>query len=280
VISLNIKHFMRGNLMNFFVNVPGGLDLEPYNLYHVCVLLVIGIMAALIILFRKKLKDPKLDIKVRIIATFLAFSLEFGYHLSNLFNNTDFVTNLIPLDLCAISLWLAFILCLSKRKGVFEILYFWGIGALISLLYPDITGIGPDKMRFYHYFGVHTFILLSLVYFISVYGYKINFKIFLKAIIILFPITLIVRFIDLSLINGSNPNWMFLVKPPDISTPLDLMPQGGWTYYFSFVLLAVCVFATFYLPWMVYNLIKSKEKTKTGICKNEPTSNQNKILGI
>lgn len=252
--------FERLGFMTFFKNVPGVLNLEPYNIYHVLALSVTLLLALLVFIFRNKLKNNKTDFRVRLIASIIAFSLEAGFHISNLVYHTGFIIGLIPLDLCAISLWLSLILTIWKSEFVFKILYFWGIGGLISLLYPDINGIGPDKMRYYHFFAVHSYIVLCVLYFMIVYKYKINLRSLANAILVLFPITLLVHFIDLHFYGVYKTNWMFLASPPDISSILDYLPKGGWLYYFSFVLLGIFVFVLFYLPWGIAKTVSMKAK--------------------
>lgn len=243
--------FTMEGIVEFFKNVPGRLNLQAYNIYHFFAILTLIVLIACIIFFRDKLRDEKIDFRVRIIATIIAFSLEFSFHLSNYVYNTEFVLRLIPLDLCAMSLWLAFALVLTKKKSIFNLLYFWGIGAIASVLYPDIAGIGPDRMRYYHFFGVHTYIILAVIYYIVVHGYKINFKSLVNAFIVLLPISIIVRYIDFHFYSEYATNWMFLIKPPDINSILDLLPQGGWAYYFSLATLAIIVFLVFLVPWLI-----------------------------
>ena len=77
--------------------------------------------------------------------------------------------------------------------------------------------------------------MLTIVYFSAVRGFSIKLRSFVKAIVILFPITIGMRFFDLAF---SGPpykfNFMFLLSPPDISTPLDSFGHG-WGYYFAIV---------------------------------------------
>jgi uncharacterized membrane protein YwaF len=64
------------------------------------------------------------------------------------------------------------------------------------------------------------------------------------------------RFLDLAL---SGPpykfNFMFLVSPPDISTPLDSFGHG-WGYFFAFVALGISLMFIAYLPWPIARLIR------------------------
>jgi uncharacterized membrane protein YwaF len=83
--------------------------------------------------------------------------MEITLHLCEYFSIPlhDFLRSLIHLELCAITLWMAFALRLTKREAVFEILYFWRPGALASLVFANDGGAGPDRFRDYQYLGTH-----------------------------------------------------------------------------------------------------------------------------
>jgi hypothetical integral membrane protein (TIGR02206 family) len=162
----------------------------------------------------------------------------------------EFLRGVIPFELCALTLWLSVALCATKRKTVFELLYFWGLGALASLAFANDDGAGPDRFRYYQYFGTHAYICLTIVYFIAVRGFTIELKSLLKAVGILFPITLALRLFDLAFSEAPYEfNFMFLIKPPEVSTPLDSFGRG-WGYYFAFVGLCAGLMVIAYLPWL------------------------------
>lgn len=244
--------------MNFFENVPGKLDFQPFATYHFLAITVLLIAITTIFVFKKQLRqNPKIDLKIRITASIIAFTLEVGFHLSNLLYHTNFVLQLIPLDLCAIALWLSLLLNITKKPFVFTLLYFWGIGAVASFTYPDIMGLGPDKWRYYHFFGVHAYIILTVTYFTVIYGFTIQFKHFLRSTLILAIIAVGVRAIDVAYYATYQTDWMFLVAPPKgVHTILDALPKGGWAYFFSFVGLAISVFFMIYVPWGLVRLYK------------------------
>lgn len=243
-------------MMLFFKNTPGALNFAPYHIYHLLAIFIMVFLAFMIFIYRKKLMSHSIDRNVRISASIAAFVLEVGFHISNLVYHTYFFFNLIPLDLCTLSFWIALSLNIRKNKLLFNILYFWGIGGVASFVYPDIHGFGPDRWRYYHFFGVHGYIILTVVYFTIVHGYRIKFNSFLQAVGVLLPLTFIVHYIDLRFYAEYQTNWMYLVSPPDIHTILDTLPQGGWPYYFAFVLIGVFVFFIAYVPWGVYGKIK------------------------
>jgi len=243
-----------------FAPIPESMPgyLESFGLVHLIALGFIIFLGGLIVIFREKLRDAKRERAMLLIATAVALVFEASYHLIQYLtlDYYEFLRHLIPFELCGITLWLSVALCISKNRTVFELLYFWGIGALVSLLFADDDGAGPDRWRFYQYFGTHGYIVLTIVFFAAVRGFSIRLRSFVKAIVILFPITIGMRFFDLAF---SGPpykfNFMFLLSPPDISTPLDAFGHG-WGYYFAFVALSLALMFVAYLPWPIARLFR------------------------
>jgi hypothetical integral membrane protein (TIGR02206 family) len=270
----------RGTRMDFFTLKPSAPAFEytmPGNVETGVILATVA-MALLIVVFRRQLReDKKLDRKVRIIATAIAIAVEVGYHIQDFYyhyNPTDMAkadsnpwVNLIPLMLCAISLWLSVAICITKSNKIFEILYFTSFGALLSLLIPNdsITGpgLGPDRFRFYSYIGVHMYIVLVVVYFAVVYRHKIHLSSLLKTFAILIPASVVLRYVDIAF-SDIGLNYQFLAFNPGIPSPLDWLPvTEGWGYTLGVMAMGVVVFIVMALPWMVVDLFSYWKKRRT-----------------
>jgi hypothetical integral membrane protein (TIGR02206 family) len=236
------------------------LYLEPFGPYHWIALAFIVALAALIVAFRKRLRNSGKEALVLTIATIVALAFETSLHVGQYIGRPhyEFLRGLIPFELCAVTLWLSVALCVTKSETVFELLYFWGLGALASLLFANDDGAGPNRLRYYQYFGTHAYIVLTIVYFAAVRGCSIRFRSFAKATLVLFPITLAMRFFDLAFAGPPYEfNYMFLLSPPDVPTPLDSFGRG-WGYYFAFVGLCAAVMLAAWLPWPLARAIARK----------------------
>ena len=230
---------------------------DEFGYLHFIALGVFALLCAAIFIFRKKFENPKTDKTVRCIATVTAVALEAAFHVLNGIHGNHFIENIVPLELCAISLWLSVILCLTGKKKVFEVLYFFSIAAAAAILLPNIeNNLGPDRLRFYHYFAVHFYILLTVIYYCVVHRYRIKLFSMLLTAVTLLPLSLVIRFIDLAF----NVNYMFLIAPPDVSTPLDNLQAGGWGYYFAMVLLAAALFLIAGLPWLIVQFRQKRRR--------------------
>jgi hypothetical integral membrane protein (TIGR02206 family) len=266
-----INHMQRGNLMDFFTLKPSAPAFQytmPGNVETGVILTTVA-LALLIVIFRKQLREnKKTDRTVRIIATVIAIAVEVGYHIQDFYyhyNPHDMANadsnpwvNLIPLMLCAISLWLSVAICITKSNKIFEILYFTSFGALLSLLIPNdsITGpgLGPDRFRFYSYVGVHMYIILVVVYFAVVYRHKIHLSSLLKTLAILIPASVVLRYVDVAF-SSIGLNYQFLAFNPGIPSPLDLLPvRDGWGYAIGVMAMGVIVFIAMALPWIIVDL--------------------------
>ena len=254
--------------MDFFSYQPADpaspFYLEPFGLYHWLAMGFFICLAVAIVVIRKAIRASDKENIILTTSTLIAIFFEISLHVAEYFSKPfhEFVRGAIPIELCAITLWLAVILCATKWRFVFELLYFWGLGAVASLLFADNHGAGPDRFRYYQYFTTHGYTVLVIVYFAAVRGYRIGFRSLVKAVGILFPITLAVRFLDLAF--SGKPwefNYMFLLYPPDVSTPIENF-GSGWSYYFAFIGLCTALMVLAWLPWGVAN--------RTGRLKSYP----------
>lgn len=244
--------------------------LEPFSPPHLLAIAVLFVLTALIIIYRKRLAAWKGEPRLRLIATIIAISFEVALHVLQYFTQGwyDFLRGLIPLELCAIVLWLAVALNASKSRGVWDLLYFWGIGAGASFAFANTEGANYNTFHFYQYFIVHGYILLTMVWFGAVHGYTVRFATFLKAIGILCPFTIALRLFD-SAFSGEpyKFNFMFLISPPDVSTPLNNFGHG-WGYYFAFAALCIMVMAFAWLPWGILAIFRRAKTSHVDLVEN------------
>jgi hypothetical integral membrane protein (TIGR02206 family) len=239
--------------------------LEPFSLPHLVALTALICLAVLIIVFRERLGAWKGEPRLRLVATIIAISLEAAFHFLQYFTQGwyDFLRGLIPFELCAIALWLAVALNALKSRGVWQLLYFWGLGAAVSFVFANTDGANYNTFHFYDYFIVHGYILLTMVWFGAVHGYRISLAALLKAIGILFPITIALRLFDSAFADEPFKfNFMFLLSPPDVPTPLDGFGHG-WGYYFAFVGLSAAVFVAAWLPWGISAAFRRYEDARS-----------------
>jgi len=234
--------------------------LQSFSAPHLVVLAVFAAAAALIIILRKRLAAWKCEPRLRLVATIVAVAFELALHVLQYLTQSwyDFLRGVIPLELCGIALWLSVALNASKSRKVWDLLYFWGLGAGASYVFANTDGANYDSFHFYQYFIVHGYILLTMIWFGAVHGYTVRFRTLVKAVAVLFPITIVLRLFDQAFSGEPYKfNFMFLISPPDVRTPLDNFGHG-WGYYFAFLSLGVAVFLVAWLPWGLVGAVRSR----------------------
>ncbi len=63
-------------------------------------------------------------------------------------------------------------------------------------MFANTDGANYDTFHFYQYFIVHSRMLLTIVWFAAVRGFKVRLATLAKAVGVLFPITIAVRLFD------------------------------------------------------------------------------------
>ncbi len=76
--------------------------------------------------------------------------------------------NQLPLHICGVAMYLTVLTLLTRRQGVFEVAFYWGlIGAPVALLLPDLH-VGVAEYWFWQFFIRHAFIVVGVLY--AVFG--------------------------------------------------------------------------------------------------------------
>ena len=229
--------------MWFFSKEPIGQVFTEFSPLHWVMLGVLAVAIALTVVFRARLKArPIVRRYLPIWVGCVAWTLEILYHWWTYINDLDFVFNVVPLELCYISLLLTIVLCITRSRAVFEIYYFISIGAFVSILFPAQGGFGPNHLRFWHYFICHSFIVWLNAWFLAVEKYTLRRSAFLRLLAFMTPLVILVRFVDWKF----SVNYMFLSGPSDTSSPLDFLGGGAW-YFVELLGIALVIFFIMYL---------------------------------
>ena len=229
--------------MSFFGGTPVGPLFTPLSMIHCMMLAIIIIAIVVTVIFRESLREShRLRRYLPIGIGCIAWICEVGYHLWNYVNDLDFVANLIPLELCSISIILTVVLCFTRSRAVFEIYYFISFGAVMSLLFPDQGGYGPNHFRFWHFFIVHSFIVWLTVWYLCIEKYTLRRTALLRLVFVMTPVAALAYFANSKL----STNYMFLSGTTEVSSPLDFLGDGVG-YVIKLFILAYSIFTIMYL---------------------------------
>lgn len=138
------------------------------------------------------------------------------------------LNDLIPIHLCNVTLILAVITMMFPSKYLFQIIYFWSLGAAAAILFPDSRVSFPNFVGI-SFFITHFFILFTVVYQMISLKYRPTFKGFLGSFVCINIFAGIV--FKINEILGTN--YMYINYKPAFSSPLDFF--GPWPHYIIIV---------------------------------------------
>ena len=240
--------------MAFFSAEPHGLFLTEYDVMHIGAILFFVAAITLAVIFRKQLRNSKHEKAFRYTITIIAIAFELIFKIWYVATHGgSFLQEYLPLDLCAITLYLCWVLSFTESKWIFRLIYFYSLGAMVSLFVPELGGFGINHFRYYHYFYVHGYIVFTAVYFAVVHQYKITFKDLIRATAILVVLAAFVMLVDFL----CNANYMYLMHKPHAGSPLDMF--GPWPeYLYGLIGISLGVFIIAYIPWIFINRKNNK----------------------
>ena len=153
------------------------------------------------------------------------------------------ITGLLPLHLCNLALIFAILMMLTKSQGLFQLTYFWCLGALFAVITPDVKYSFPHPLTLSFYI-THFYLIFAAIYGLLFFEFKPTFKGWVDAFITINILAVIIYFINVKL----GTNYLYVNRIPDFSSPLDYF--GKWPYYII-VVEVVYLFLTYaiYFPF-------------------------------
>lgn len=134
------------------------------------------------------------------------------------------IYSLLPLHMCNLTLIIAILTMLTKSQKLFQLTYFWCLGALFAVITPDIKYSFPHPLTLSFYI-THFYLLFAAIYGILFFNFKPTFKGWINAFITLNIFAFIIFFINKKL----GTNYLYVNRIPNFSSPLDYF--GQWPYY-------------------------------------------------
>ena len=213
--------------MEWFGRSNKNYDFNMFSDSHFVILAIFLLIVSFIFLNRKKLKSEKWR-KAEILAAISLIVIEMTYHIWMIVNDNWTLSHSLPLELCNLSLILCVLLLLTRKKLIFEILFFTALlGASQTIFTPTLSYDFPH-FRFFHFFYAHMMVVWVTLYFTWAKGYHPTFKSVLKLIVfinILLPVILLVN-------KMTGGNYWFLHHKPESPSLFDVLGPYPW-YIFS-----------------------------------------------
>lgn len=202
-------------------------EFHMFSYSHIVILAVFSLVNTVIFIYRNKLGNEKWR-KNELVAALSLILIEIANHLWMYQHGVWRLGRSMPLELCNIGLLLAVGLLLTRRKILYELLFFIAIlGATQAILTPALTYDFPH-FRFFHFFYAHMMIVWVTLYFTWAKGYYPTFHSVIKVILFVNLLLPAILFIN----NKADGNYWFLRHKPASPSLMDLLGPYPW-YIFS-----------------------------------------------
>ncbi|MFE8700782.1 TIGR02206 family membrane protein [Cytobacillus sp. FJAT-54145] len=209
--------------MDWFGLSNQSFDFDMFSRNHLIILGIFILITFLIFLNRKKLSDDKWR-RAEIGAAFSLILIEVTNQVWMYGNGVWKLGRSMPLELCNIGLILSVVLLLTRKKVMFEILFFIAIlGATQAIVTPALKYDFPH-FRFIHFFYAHMMVVWVPFYFSWAKGYSLTFKSVIKLTVFINLLLPAILFIN----KQADGNYWFLRHKPKSTSFFDLLGPYPW----------------------------------------------------
>ena len=155
----------------------------------------------------------------------------------------------LPITVCGWAVVFASYMVIGKSQTLFDICYFWTFaGSIFALITPTvITYTGPTRFRYYQFWAEHLLGYIAIFYMIFVHNMRPNKKSFVKAYVALLILAVIAYFANQ--IIGPGANYLFMARPEDTPSVLDILPPNFALRIFVMIAAVTILFVLAYVPW-------------------------------
>lgn len=267
-------------MVDFFKYFFGKGETEEFTNFTLAHFLPIIVAVAVIMLnycFREKIRQLKNEHIVRYVLAFSLIISEFSYNwrliaVPSLEPNP---VDHLPITVCGWVAIFASYMLIGKSQTLFDLSYFWALsGSVFALITPTvITYTGPTRFRYYQFWAEHLLCYVAIFYMIFVHKMRPTIKSFVKAFVGMSVLAVIAYFAN-SLI-GPGANYLFMAKPEDTPSVLDILPPNFALRLFVMAAAITLLFVLAYLPWF----IKDKKKKAVLTAEKEVAETQTATVG-
>lgn len=227
---------------------------------HLITLLVIVILVIIIVQIMKRIKSETGRKIFRYSFAIILLLQELLYMSWKVWRGTFDIGFDLPFQISRVSIYLCFIMLITKRYGLFEIAYFYAVGSVHAIITPNLSYSFPH-VNFLFFFISHGGLYVAIYYMVFVEKYEPTVRSFWKSVII--SLSIVALMIPINLITGGN--YLYIMNQPSedtgATTTLDLF--GPWPIYIIFIILIgfVTLMLVGLLPFLIkYKVLKKNDE--------------------
>jgi len=235
----------------YFFGAGAEVEFENFTFAHFAPMLVAAAAIWLIHRFREPLRSSKADEKIRYILAFMMIISEMSYfwRLVGVPSLNPNPVDHLPITVCGWAVIFGSYMLVGKSQSLFDISYFWLFsGTVFALLTPTvITYTGPTRFRYYQFWLEHTLGYVAVFYMIFVHKMRPTVRSAIKAYLLMAVLAVVAY--GANRIIGPGANYLFMARPEDTPSILDILPPVFALRLCVMVLVITLMFALSYLPW-------------------------------
>ena len=241
-----MKDFLR-----YFFGKGDEVEFVNFSLAHFLPILVVAAVIFLIYRYRERLGSSRYDAAIRWVLAFAMIVCEMSYfwRLVAVPSLTPNAIDHLPITVCGWAIVFGSYMVVTKSQSLFDIVYFWVFaGTIFALITPTvITYTGPTRYRYYQFWLEHTLGYVAVFYMMFVHKMRPTVKSFVKSYAALAVLAVIAY--AANSILGPGANYLFMAKPEDTPSILDVLPPIFALRILVMVAVITLLFVLAYLPW-------------------------------
>lgn len=255
------------NFVGYFFGKGNDVEFTNFTLAHFAPILVAIAVILVIRHFRCNLQQWKREYVLRYILAFALIISEMSYYwrLVGIPSLGPNPIDHLPITVCGWAVVFCSYMLIGKSQLLFDISYFWLFaGSIFALITPTvITYTGPTRFRYYQFWAEHLLGYIAIFYMIFVHGMRPTFKSAVRSYVALLVLAVIAFFTNRYL--GPGANYLFLAKPEDTPSVLDILPPNFILRTAVMMGVVTALYFVAYLPWYLKDRKKKKSAEKAAV---------------
>lgn len=243
-----MKAFLR-----YFFGQGEQVEFTNFGFSHFAPILLAAAVIFLIYRKREQISGCRFEEKFRYILAFMLIVSEMSYYWRLIAvpalgaNPVDH----LPITVCGWVVVFSSYMLVGKNQKLFDICYFWLFsGSIFALITPTVISYtGPTRFRYYQFWAEHLLGYIAVFYMVFVHNMRPTVKSAIRAYLWMIVLAVVAYFANNML--GPGANYLFMAKPEDTPSILDILPPIYWLRILIMAAAVTALFFLSYLPWLL-----------------------------
>lgn len=185
------------------------------------IMILIGVISVLLLIILGFLIRPQLLAKWISVSVLVIKLVEMYYRHRVL---GEEIYRMLPFHLCNLTIILSLFMMFFHSKFLFQLVYFWFVGAIFAILTPDIIFAYPNFWTI-SFFITHFYLVFSALFALIHFHFRPTKRGMLMAFLFINLWAVLMYFVNQEL----GTNYLFVNRIPETTTLLSYF--GAWPYY-------------------------------------------------